>query len=454
VDDLVLSDGAAVMVATYGVPWVLDPTSTETIRKGAYAATKSGTGRWVRQEVVNPKWLTPSTWYIDPVGGDDENSGIIIAAPLKTLDELARRWADGTTWGASVIISAGYVDSWWFRLVFRVKLASGGFIGFYGTRTELYSGQITSYVPQSATRPGQLEDASVGSFSPYRGDRIFVGTSGSIIGRTAWSAGQGSGGSTTADMTFWVNSTGTNGVQPTGGETYKIFDQTYIGPTIVFENLGADFDRSVEFADCRFQQKQQSNCAPGSSASDYSANGAMIAYRRCCFEDDLELTGTGTIDLSSCSFFGASLFVTGPRVDLAGVLMTENEAAYIDGGSRLSISVPCVAQDWHWWVSQGQFRLDANLMQPDALLLRQHSIDRDPERGTARFWHRCRRHVVRQRHHRRIDRHGHGGGADLLSADNDAGRAVHHHERRDRLGHERHDAHVCLHPGGWLLAAE
>jgi hypothetical protein len=112
----------------------------------------------------------------------------------------------------------------------------------------------------------------------------------------------------------------------------------------------------------RFQQKQQANCAPGSSASDYSAAGAMIAYRRCVFEDDLELTGTGTIDLSSCSFFGGSLFVTGPRVDLAGVLMMENEAAYIDGGSRLSVSVPCVAQDWHWWVSQGQFRLDANLM--------------------------------------------------------------------------------------------
>ena len=91
VNDTAVTNGTAISVVTVSDIYILDNTSTATVDGIVIVATKSGTGRWVRSGISSPKWAIRDTWYINSIGGDDENVGDTNTTALATFSEYNRR---------------------------------------------------------------------------------------------------------------------------------------------------------------------------------------------------------------------------------------------------------------------------------------------------------------------------------------------------------------------------
>jgi hypothetical protein len=85
--------------------WRWDATSTLTadnITVCNPTANGVNPGRFIRELIPAPEWMTQLTWVIDPanVAANDENSGIDDVAPLATDAERQRRMGPSPTWNA------------------------------------------------------------------------------------------------------------------------------------------------------------------------------------------------------------------------------------------------------------------------------------------------------------------------------------------------------------------
>ncbi|MES2211322.1 MAG: hypothetical protein V4515_14260 [Chloroflexota bacterium] len=58
-------------------------------------ASPVATAWWVRMQISDPYWQDQATWVIDPINGNDENEGDVLADAIQTRTEYARR-TDGT----------------------------------------------------------------------------------------------------------------------------------------------------------------------------------------------------------------------------------------------------------------------------------------------------------------------------------------------------------------------
>jgi hypothetical protein len=71
-----------------------DPTSAlaaDGISVVALLANGAAAGRYLRQNFASPEWMQQATWFIDPVGGNDENDATTAGTALKTDAERQRR---------------------------------------------------------------------------------------------------------------------------------------------------------------------------------------------------------------------------------------------------------------------------------------------------------------------------------------------------------------------------
>lgn len=72
--------------------WSYDPfDNTSTIDNITVASTDTGIGRWHRMDIADQKWIQQTAWFVDPVGGNDENDGATALTALKTHAEYNRR---------------------------------------------------------------------------------------------------------------------------------------------------------------------------------------------------------------------------------------------------------------------------------------------------------------------------------------------------------------------------
>ena len=86
-----LSTGDERFVQTVRGYWALDKTDTQTPDGITVVATDT-TGNWLRLvSITHPSWLVVATWFIDAVGGDDENDGQTAGTALQHAAELSRR---------------------------------------------------------------------------------------------------------------------------------------------------------------------------------------------------------------------------------------------------------------------------------------------------------------------------------------------------------------------------
>ncbi|HUU98235.1 MAG TPA: hypothetical protein VM487_21085 [Phycisphaerae bacterium] len=365
INDAALADGSAVMVGAFGVPYVLDKTSGIMPQVGVAALAQSGGfARWIRQLVVNPRWLNQVAWEIDPVGGNDENDG----SPgngLLTLDELERRWGDGTVAvSANVQVLAGTVTTTTNTLRWRFGIANNNNVGFGGQRTLLYQGTITGYAPKTGTLPGTITDAGVGDFAPYVGVTILVGTSGIIAGRTAVIVN--SAAPTTAQITEWSNAIGAV-VEAVGGETFDVFALPQINADMIFEAPSSNLaGTGLIVANLLFAGNVYLANPAGGGLSFAYGGLTWITATNCVFVNSMKATGTGTATFISCSWNGSGTHISGPRLVFYGCGWASSALTNIvTGGAQFVVAAACVinaASGAAIVVSNGQVLLDEELM--------------------------------------------------------------------------------------------
>ena len=89
--DALLDNGSECIVATLLANWELVRASTVVPDGITVVATNSGVGNWHRRACVLSYWIDQTTWYADAITGDDENDGLTVGTPLRTLAEFSRR---------------------------------------------------------------------------------------------------------------------------------------------------------------------------------------------------------------------------------------------------------------------------------------------------------------------------------------------------------------------------
>lgn len=137
------STGYTVFVQSVLDYYQLNVTSTATIVAGstAVAATLSGTGRWLRMMTPDPQWQQQQDWYVDPVAGNDENTGATALLALKSDTERSMRW------GTYTLISASKNVYWLGNVTvasFYHTLGRGVVLHVYGTKTSVVAASFTA----------------------------------------------------------------------------------------------------------------------------------------------------------------------------------------------------------------------------------------------------------------------------------------------------------------------
>lgn len=150
-----------------------------------------GTSRWERTEFASPDWRLRDNWYVDPVAGNDENTGATAVTAIKTLAELARRWGAGPVAQVAdpnfcvnlfILNDVAAPDALVLRPVFAPDTALRI---FGGVSSVIRAGTVTGYTAQvpGLNQPAQLDDAAfLGAWE--LGERLRITTPGPSFNAT------------------------------------------------------------------------------------------------------------------------------------------------------------------------------------------------------------------------------------------------------------------------------
>jgi len=176
-------------------------------------------------------WTGQTTWFVDPSGGSDDNSGLTSGTALQTFAELQRRWGPRPRFTSTVTVTL--LGDSAEPAVLRADLANGAELELVGSPTTVASGTVQTGQPWDYTVGGpppavgqdaQITETGGLDFFPYRVNRW--GAPGDAFS-LRWTNGPPSrawvvdtvGVNTTARVTEW-------GFAPPGGEFpgYSTFD--------------------------------------------------------------------------------------------------------------------------------------------------------------------------------------------------------------------------------------
>jgi len=180
-------DGNTVRVETLKCLFVLETTAADAVDMEVVATVEAGR-KWMRQSAAvnnaNP-WALQATWYVDPVSGDDENSGATSGAPLQTFLEFTRRVQGATIGNTTVyLLSAGAELRG--EVAFKETTDSLTIDGQSAATTLLTSVVNTHTVASSTTNEWYLLTISgVTDMTPYLSKRVRV-TSGPRLDAICW----------------------------------------------------------------------------------------------------------------------------------------------------------------------------------------------------------------------------------------------------------------------------
>jgi hypothetical protein len=214
-------DGKIVYMLSVKDAWVYHTTSSLTADDITVVEANSGSGpgNWERLNFGSVEWRERDTWYIDAVGGNDEDTGLTSLTPLKTFAEITRRWGPDPNipnlTNINILSDLPLTD-----LINITNAYAPSMIIFNGYRTTLASGTLTSYLPSVIeSNLAQIEDTVLGGYAPYIGRRIRF-TSGLANGMVAWiQRDDGTNKATISTPTDLFSSS-----NPTAGDTYVIED--------------------------------------------------------------------------------------------------------------------------------------------------------------------------------------------------------------------------------------
>jgi hypothetical protein len=189
---------------------------------------------WIRAvssivDGVSPS-LSQATWFIDPINGNDNNSGLTTTTALRTFKEYRRRVADGPLLSNQVVtIMSSLLSTDILDLDF---LDTGGFsLDVIGQTTVALAAQtILAYTPRAAATnvPNQLTNTAVTVWTPFVGNGFFISpTSGPAIGKRASVAFDQ--GANVARVSTFIDATSAE-TQPVATNTFDVLSV----PTVPF----------------------------------------------------------------------------------------------------------------------------------------------------------------------------------------------------------------------------
>jgi len=248
-NDVPLPNGAPIAMTNVRDFWTLERGSTEAPDGITIIATQSGIGNFHRACLPHNHWRGQMNWWMDSVNGDDENSGTVVTAPIKTFEEFRRRHGRLLTDHSQAparktltILDTGDVVQN-FLIDMKVRQYPEDFV-INGSLTHdpLYSGSVTGYLPWNvgAQQEPELTDAALPVSWTASGlvHKQAILTSGPNAGATAYVSRDLA--AKTALMPLWLDASGWNMVEPGIGDTFEVFAQTVIKGN-VYVDIGEGF---------------------------------------------------------------------------------------------------------------------------------------------------------------------------------------------------------------------
>lgn len=153
-------------------------------------APSSGVGRWLLQfSQASQPFITQSTWYVDPVNGNDTNDGATALTALQTPGELAKRWSGRVFSPAIANVTVNYLAGAYTQpLVLNDCLfVVPTNVTIQGVMTQAYAGSLSGVqnVNPAGGLRGRVTDAAMPDFTVHAQRRLRM-TAGAAIGECAF----------------------------------------------------------------------------------------------------------------------------------------------------------------------------------------------------------------------------------------------------------------------------
>jgi hypothetical protein len=283
-------DGSYVYVQSTQSYYSLNKSSGAAAVAGSVVAPRAGApiagfsaARWTRQASTGSNTFgTQPTWYVDPINGNDNNTGLTAPTALQTLGELARRLDRqllNQQTDVYILSSTPAIDNFYLEC----EIGPLGVLTIHGTPTTLHTGSLTAVtnLDQTTQTPSSITDALVGDWTPFVNKRIRL-TNGAQAGAMAWIAKRTA--ATVARTTAWENYNATTPpyavtpaahVNAPNGSAYVVEELTAILGSTLFDIKAPDtFDPT--FGSIRFMVE---GCSfPGDKLAVRNSGGSLMMF--------------------------------------------------------------------------------------------------------------------------------------------------------------------------------
>ena len=292
-----VKDGERIWVRSVGCEYVASYTSTATPDGITVVQCDFGAYVWIRLGAqTDANWALQGAWFVDPVGGSDENNGETSATPVKTWSEVRRRIAGNTLMQFTIFTLMNDLPTA-DRMVLDFNM-TGNVIGFVrGTRSTIASTTISAFTNRdpAADQPNEL--TAPASWASYVGEGlIIVPTSGAAVGTAAFPL-KVTGANTVRTTTFLDSNTSaeafpapldtTDVVALTKVASYDIVPKSgrWAFKDLYFNQIGSDWATGTAFNFSTFFSGSlgisTADCAFDWFIVNSPAVGALIAVN-CC----------------------------------------------------------------------------------------------------------------------------------------------------------------------------
>lgn len=285
------NDGVQVFVQSLGVPFTYSFANADTADDSTIVDSDVA-GQWIRS-LLPVGNQDASDVYVDAASGDNEGAGAALT-PVASLKEVIRRWRGRPLTGSRTVNLVGdHTETVSFSGSFEISGDLSSSITIVGTKTQLATGTITTYVDMSGTTSNALSATlSSGTLAGFTGKRLRL-TSGAHVGAVCWvGASSESGNQCTSQWTEFSSFgiyTFATAVTPSVSDTFVVESLSQVNLSHL--DIGIGLFPAITIQDCEI-------VAP-LSAMTLKRNATSVLFRGCRF-------ATGIYDFGAAFYLGCA----------------------------------------------------------------------------------------------------------------------------------------------------